>query len=149
MIKIFLPLLLLCSQLSLAQSLPIDFENNIVTADFVDFDGGTATVLPNTQSSGINTSATVAQIVRNGGAQWSGSKIYLASNLDFSSSNIITMKVYTSAPVGTVVKFKLEGSGSTERDASAVALAITSPTRGVLQYMSQFCGVDKKHEFHI
>ena len=118
MIKIFLPLLLLCSQLSLAQSLPIDFENNIVTADFVDFDGGTATVLPNTQPGGINTSATVAQIVRNGGAQWSGSKIYLASNLDFSSSNIITMKVYTSAPVGTVVKFKLEGSGSTERDAT-------------------------------
>ena len=117
MIKIILPLLLLFSGLSLAQNLPINFENNIVTSDFVDFDGGTASVLTNPQPGGINTSATVAQIVRNGGTVWSGSKIYLASNLNFSTSNTITMKVYSSAPVGTVVKFKLEGSGSTERDA--------------------------------
>ena len=116
MIKRILPILLLSAQLCIAQSLPIDFENSIVTADFVDFDGGTATVLSNPQSSGINTSATVAQIVRDGGAIWSGSKIYLAANLDFSTMNSIRMKVYTSAPVGTVVKFKLEGSGSTERD---------------------------------
>ena len=116
MIKTILPILLLSAQLCIAQSLPIDFENSIVTADFVDFDGGTATVLSNPQSSGINTSATVAQIVRDGGTIWSGSKIYLAANLDFSTMNSIRMKVYTSAPVGTVVKFKLEGSGSTERD---------------------------------
>ena len=117
MIKIILPLLLLFSGLSLAQNLPIDFENNIVTSDFVDFDGGTASVITNPQPGGINTSATVAQIVRNGGTVWSGSKIYLASNLNFSTSNTISMKVYSSAPVGTVVKFILEGSGSTERDA--------------------------------
>ncbi|MEJ6638459.1 MAG: T9SS type A sorting domain-containing protein [Crocinitomicaceae bacterium] len=117
MIKPFLPLLLLITHFAFSQSLPIDFENNIVTADFVDFDGGTASVLANPQSSGINTSATVAQIVRDGGAIWSGSKIYLTDNLEFSSMNIITMKVFTSAPVGTVVKFKLEGAGNTERDA--------------------------------
>ena len=86
MIKIILPLLLLFSGLSLAQNLPIDFENNIVTSDFVDFDGGTASVITNPQPGGINTSATVAQIVRNGGTVWSGSKIYLASNLNFSTS---------------------------------------------------------------
>jgi len=45
MIKRILPILLLSAQLCIAQSLPIDFENSIVTADFVDFDGGTATVL--------------------------------------------------------------------------------------------------------
>lgn len=55
--------------------------------------------------------------MRDGGAIWSGSKIYLTDNLEFSSMNIITMKVFTSAPVGTVVKFKLEGTGNTERDA--------------------------------
>ena len=84
MIKRILPILLLSAQLCIAQSLPIDFENSIVTTDFVDFDGGTATVLSNPQSSGINRSATVAQIVRDGGTIWSGSKIYLATNLDFS-----------------------------------------------------------------
>jgi len=103
--------------LAFSQSLPIDFENDVTTSDFVDFDGGTATVLANPQSNGINTSATVAQIVRNGGAEWSGSKILLTSNLDFSTLGSISMKVFTTAPVGTTVKFKLEGNGDAQRDA--------------------------------
>jgi len=103
--------------LAFSQSLPIDFENDVTTSDFVDFDGGTATVLANPQSNGINTSATVAQIVRNGGAEWSGSKINLTSNLDFSTLGSVSMKVFTTAPVGTTVKFKLEGNGHAERDA--------------------------------
>ncbi|MBK7410040.1 MAG: T9SS type A sorting domain-containing protein [Saprospirales bacterium] len=99
-----------------SQSLPIDFETTITTSDFEDFDGGTATVIANPQASGINTSSTVAKIVRNGGAVWAGSKLKLASNLDFTTMNTISMKVFTTAPVGTVVKFKLEGTGATERD---------------------------------
>ena len=102
--------------LSNAQMLPIDFETAITTADFIDFNGGTATVIENPQSNGINTSATVAQIVRDGGDIWAGSKIDLAANLDFTTLNSISMKVFTTAPVGTTVKFKLEGAGSTERD---------------------------------
>ena len=99
-----------------SQSLPIDFESSVTTADFVDFDGGTASVIANPQSTGINTSSMVAQIVRDGGQVWAGSKIELDANLDFSSANIISMKVFTTAPIGTTVKFKLEGAESTERD---------------------------------
>lgn len=100
-----------------AQSLPIDFESGlVVTSTFVDFDGGTASVVANPQSSGINVSTKVAKIVRNGGATWAGSKVILSSNLDFSNNSILRMKVFTSAPVGTTIKFKLEGSGNTERD---------------------------------
>ncbi len=85
--------------------------------DFVDFDGGVAAVLDNPQSSGINTSATVAQIVRDGGAVFAGSKITLAAPLDFTTLNTIRMKVFTTAPTGTVVKMKLEAPGiSAERD---------------------------------
>ena len=117
-------LLFIISSIGNAQSLPIDFETAITTADFEDFDGGTATVIPNPQSSGINTSTTVAQIVRDGGTVWSGSKIALAANLDFTTLNSISMKVFTTAPVGTIVKFKLEGNGgATERD---VATTVTS-----------------------
>ena len=103
----------------IGQNLPINFENGLVTTStFIDFDGGTATVLTNPNSSGINLSNRVAKIVRNGGTTWSGSKIILSSNLDFSIKNIISMKVYSSAPVGTTIKFKLEGlMGSVERDA--------------------------------
>ncbi len=115
----FLLSFILCFSLSFSfsQSLPIDFEGDITTQDFVDFDGGIAEVIPNPISSGINTSATVAKITRDGGAIWGGSKIELAENLDFTSQNVITMNVYTTAPIGTTVKFKLEGDGETERDA--------------------------------
>jgi len=100
-----------------AQTLPINFEDNVVTiTDFEDFDGGTATVIPNPQSNGINTSATVAQIVREGGTIWSGSKILMDDNIDFSVNSTISMKVFCTAPVGTIVKLKLEGNGQTEID---------------------------------
>ena len=110
-------LLIFTFSIGYSQTLPIDFETGVTTSNFIDFDGGVATVLPNPQSNGINSSATVAQIVRSGGQIWAGSKIDLPANLDFSSEGFISMKVFTAAPVGTVVKFKLEGAGSTERDA--------------------------------
>ncbi len=104
-------LILLIVNLGFSQSLPINFEGDVTTADFVDFDGGTATVTSNPNPSGINTSSSVAQIVRDGGAVFAGSKILLTNNLDFSVLTKLSMKVYTTAPVGTTVKFKLEGSG--------------------------------------
>jgi hypothetical protein len=99
-----------------AQSLPIDFEGDIMTSDFIDFDGGVATVVANPSPDGTNGSATVARIVRDGGQPFGGSKLILASNLDFSTLNTLSMKVYTAAPVGTIIKFKLEGAGSAEVD---------------------------------
>ena len=111
----FFALLLSAATLQ-SQSLPINFESAITTADFENFDGGTATVIPNPQAGGFNTSATVAQIVRNGGQVWAGSKLALDNNLNFNTHTILSMKVFTTAPVGTTVKFKLEGAGATERD---------------------------------
>ena len=109
---------LLIAYSGFSQSLPINFEGDISTSDFVDFDGGTATVTSNPLQSGINTSSSVGRIVRDGGAIYAGSKIQLTDNLDFSVLTKITMKVYTTAPIGTIVKFKLEGSGpSAEFDA--------------------------------
>lgn len=121
MLKAFilsLTILIFSSFNSRAQSLPMDFESGVTTSDFTDFDGGAATVIANPQSGGINTSGTVAQIIRNGGQIWGGSKISLSAPLDFSSNGIITMKVYTHAPVGTTIKLKLEDAGgaSTEVD---------------------------------
>ncbi|MEL7222182.1 MAG: T9SS type A sorting domain-containing protein, partial [Bacteroidota bacterium] len=113
--RLFICLTLLFSAtLARTQSLPIDFESGITTADFVDFNGGTATVIANPQANGINTSSTVAQIVRDGGDVFAGSKIILAENLDFSTLNTLSMKVFTSAPIGTTVKFKLEGAGGAD-----------------------------------
>ncbi|MBO3118019.1 T9SS type A sorting domain-containing protein [Winogradskyella sp. DF17] len=99
-----------------SQSLPINFEGDITTSDFVDFAGGTATVVPNPSLSGINTSSTVGQIVRDGETIFAGSKILLTDNLDFSVLTKISMKVYTTAPAGTVVKLKLENQGAVAAD---------------------------------
>ena len=116
--KILTFVLLLMVSMSYGQTLPFDFETGITTSSFTDFDGGVATVIPNPQSSGINTSATVAQIVRNGGEVFAGSKIIMPNNFDFSTNNVMSMKVYTTAPVGTIVKMKFESSaGAAERDA--------------------------------
>lgn len=115
---IFTSILILTFSFCFSQSLPIDFESGVTTSNFADFDGGYATVITNPQSSGSNTSATVARIIRSGGQVWAGSKLALTNNLNFSTNSVISMKVFTSAPVGTTVKFKLEGSGSPiERDA--------------------------------
>lgn len=93
-------------------ALPMDFEGSPVTSDFIDFDGGGATVKANPQSSGINTSATVVELIRNGGQVWAGSKIVLANKLDFSTNNAIRMKVFTAAPIGTNVTFKIEDAAN-------------------------------------
>ncbi len=112
--KITLLLSLFIAVLGYSQSLPIDFEGDILTEDFIDFDGGTAMVTSNPMMGGMNSSSTVASIIREGGAIYAGSKIALSANLDFSVLTRITMKVYTTAPVGTMVKFKLEGGGAPE-----------------------------------
>jgi endoglucanase Acf2 len=98
-----------CAEVVENTGLPFDFETTPVTADFVNFDGGTGTVEPvaSPQSNG-NSSSKLAKIVRDGGQPWSGSYINLKDNLDFSSKKFITLKIWTEAPVGTPVQIKLE-----------------------------------------
>ncbi len=97
----------------LVLTLPIDFEAVVGTYAFVDFDGGVGEVIANPNPTGINTSAKVGKIVRNGGATWAGSKLILPNRLDFTTTNTFSMKVY-STRVGIPVLFKLEGNAATE-----------------------------------
>jgi len=116
--KIILFILLYSFSYGFSQSLPINFEADVTTSNFVNFDGGTGVVTANPKVSTENPSSSVARIVRDGGAIYAGAKILLTNNLNFSVKTKISMKVCTTAPVGTVVKFKLEGAGaSAEVDA--------------------------------
>lgn len=114
--RLLLVIFLFLPFFTIGQSLPIYFESSVSTQDFVDFDGGVGTVVSNPQPDAVNPSATVGKIVRDGGAIWAGSKILLDENIDFSVNSKIAMMVFTTAPVGTTVKLKLEGNGQTERD---------------------------------
>jgi hypothetical protein len=101
-------------------SLPIDFESSVMTSDFINQFGAFGTVVSNPQMTGINTSSTVGHIVKSGGQPWARTKLILTNNIDFSTNSSISMKVYTDAPVGTMLKFKVESTNSgaaNERDA--------------------------------
>ena len=77
--------------------LPIDFENNqITTDDFVNFDGGTGSVIENPYNNVQNSSLSVGKIIRDGGQIWAGSYLVLADYLDFSSNTHISMNIYFS-----------------------------------------------------
>jgi hypothetical protein len=59
--KYILIVSLFTSLFGLSQNLPIDFEGSVTTANFIDFDGGTGSVIPNPFPTGNNTSNTVGQ----------------------------------------------------------------------------------------
>lgn len=107
---------LFMASIGYSQTLPIDFETTMFNRDFVDFAGAISTIISNPEPGDINSSATVARIVRNGGEPWAGSKLVLDKNLDFSEKGVISMKVFTKAPAGTIIKLKLEGLGESSRD---------------------------------
>jgi len=113
----FISFLMLAAFSSFGQSFPFDFENN--TPGMIGYDGATFTIVPNPNSSG-NSSANVAEIVKVNVADiWAGGKITNVSSLDFSSTatSILSMKVFTNEPVGTVIKVKLENPYTCEVDA--------------------------------
>jgi hypothetical protein len=94
-------------------SLPIDFELGddliqIDSSNFVNFNGGVFDVLVNPYQTEENGSKWVGKIVRTLGDVWAGSKIQLDENLNFSQFTLISMKVYTQAPIGTQIKIKIE-----------------------------------------
>ena len=100
---------------SMAQRLPIHFEKQDITftggrgeLDKPGFSGGTGEIVDNPDPSGINTSKKVGKIIRDGGEPWAGSRIPVSQPFDFRTYNVITFKVYTSAPAGTKVQLKLE-----------------------------------------
>ncbi len=64
-------------------------------------------MIDNPQSTGINTSATVAQMQKFAGEVFGGSTLTLNGEVDFSESSTFTMKVFASRSVE--VLFKLEG----------------------------------------
>ncbi len=88
-------------------ALPLDFESNTLMYSFTNFDGGNATVIPNTQVSGINTSSKVVKMVKSAGQVWGGSWIALDAPINFSTSKTFKMKVF-SPRVGAKVLLKVE-----------------------------------------
>ena len=110
-------ILLLCAMVSGAQSLPFDFES--ATSGMLGYDSATFTIENNPSTSG-NSSSKVAKIVKvTAGDMWAGGKITNVTSLNFSSAStsVLSLKIYTTEPVGTVIKVKLENPYTSEVDA--------------------------------
>ena len=89
-------------------ALPLTFESNATTDHFFSFESAQLAVVPNPHQNSDNTSATVAKLVRYRGAPYGGSKITFSNPMDLATHSEITLKVWTSAPVGTSVTLKTE-----------------------------------------
>lgn len=91
-------------------AIPLNFEYP-VTYGWFDFDGGNVTVVNNSQSGGINTSAKVAKMVKNPGQPWGGSFLTLSQPINFAISRTFKMKVF-SPRAGARVLLKVENSSN-------------------------------------
>ncbi len=109
-------------------ALPIDFETTPSSVyAFTDFDGGNASVIPNPQSNGINTSGNVGRMIKASGQVWGGSFLSMSNPINFSTNKIFKMKVY-SPRVGARVLLKVENASNggiffEKEDTSTVANA--------------------------
>jgi hypothetical protein len=88
-------------------ALPMNFESTALSYDFVNFGGGTASVVDNPFKTGINTSNKTAKMVKNAPEPWGGSFIALENPIDFSTKKYLKVKVY-SPRVGAKVLLKVE-----------------------------------------
>lgn len=95
------------------------------TYTFTNFDGGNSTVIANPQSSGINTSSKVGQMIKGAGQVWGGSWIDYGSSLDFSKFKTVKMKVF-SPRVGAKVLFKVENATDANKNYEKEAVTTTA-----------------------
>ncbi|UJP66603.1 carbohydrate binding domain-containing protein [Mongoliitalea daihaiensis] len=90
-------------------TLPLTFEEDINwEAVITNFDGGVLTVIDNPDTNG-NTSAKVAQMVKNAGQPWGGAVIDLAGPIDLSKGTEFTAQVWAPRE-NTTMLFKFENS---------------------------------------
>jgi len=106
---------------SQTQNFPFTFEPG--TTVFTDFDGGLVTQVANPFSGGINTSATVAKMVKSIGQPWGGSKIITPGPIDFSVNKIVKLKVW-SPVAGKKLLLKFEGPGSFEINSPVIPAGV-------------------------
>ncbi len=92
-------------------TMPVDHENENVVYAWNDFGGAATTIIANPDASGANTSATVAQSIKNEGSEtWAGTFIVLDELLDFSTLTTLAVDVWT-PDGGELVNLKVEKEG--------------------------------------
>lgn len=125
--------------------LPLTFESSTINYGLGDFGGAFAAKVANPDATGINTSANVARVVKNAGAEvWAGTAITLTEPIDFSVYQKIKIKVW-SPVAGIPVLLKLENSGNTGINTELSATTTTSNQWEELTYT--FTGINNNNAY--
>ncbi|MGK0211059.1 MAG: hypothetical protein ACI9D4_001378, partial [Polaribacter sp.] len=91
--------------------LPVDFESSSADYNVIAFGGADSAVEPNPDMSGENTSTTVVRTTKTTGSEfWAGTEMELDTPIDFSASEMISIKTW-SPKADIPVRLKLENSG--------------------------------------
>jgi hypothetical protein len=110
-----------------------EFEGDIASYEFNNFDGGVSTVISNPDATGINTSAQVVKMEKFAGQTWGGSTLLAVTPFNLPADSNFTLKVWSTRAVD--VLFKLEGGPVGER-------TVTHSGSGWEELSFDFAGVE-------
>ncbi|WP_224491274.1 hypothetical protein [Robertkochia flava] len=106
--------------------LPLGFESLIQEYPWTGFGNANASIVDNPDMSGENTSNRVLQLEKTAGAEvWAGAVMGLDRAIDFSTSSVITIKVW-SPRAGTPILFKMEDSSDPSNLFAEVSVSTTT-----------------------
>ncbi len=109
-----------------------DFEGT--APGFNGFGGGTSSVIPNPDVSGINTSSTVADFIKSSTAEtFAGTFFDLSTPLDLSTNNQMLLKTWSPA-ANVTVRFKIENTADSSQFFELDALTTTANEWETLSY---------------
>ncbi|MEO1096473.1 MAG: immunoglobulin-like domain-containing protein [Bacteroidota bacterium] len=98
--------------------LPIDFDCESTTYNFVTFNGASYQVIDNPELSGINAVASKVGEIVNIGAAFEGGSFTLDTQLDLATDKTVTMKVYSTVALPVLLKLESGTGPDTELTAN-------------------------------
>ena len=124
--------------------LPVNFEANDVSYNFVDFGGAVTTVVDNPDMTG-NTSMKVAQTLKTDGSEvWAGSFIEISEPLNFSAFKKVRLNVW-SPKAGITVKLKVENAA--DGNIAAEVDMVTTTSNAWEEILFDFSGIDVSQSY--
>jgi hypothetical protein len=121
----------------------LDFEPGYALSSF---DGGAMSVVANPDTNG-NTSSMVAELIKNAGQTWAGSKITVTSPFSFTEGTNVKVKVWSPrAGLDLLLKFE-DATAWPNTIASAEITATTTVANGWEELTFDFSGISTSVEF--
>jgi len=122
----------------------LDFEPNFALSSF---DGGAISVIANPDTNG-NSSAKVAQLIKNAGQPWAGSKITVDTPFDITESITVTAKVW-SPRAGLKLLMKFEDTAPWPATKATAEITATTTVANAWETLTfTITGVDASLEYY-